>query len=115
LEIPSGGLGEWLAHSLRPLFEDRVVHITEDILVRWRQVVEAGRKRGHTYSEPDVLIAASALVEQLVAVSRDVGEFVEARVPVLDPWTAVLWLAGPPGETLESLDRDDLLDVIGRH
>jgi predicted nucleic acid-binding protein len=108
-------LGEWLAHSLRPLFEDRVVHITEDILVRWRQVVEAGRKRGHTYSEPDVFIAASALVEQLVVVSRDVGEFVEARVPVLDPWTAVLWLAGPPGETLESLDRDDLLDVIVRH
>jgi predicted nucleic acid-binding protein len=108
-------LREWLAHTLRPLFEERVVHITEDILVRWRQVVEAGRKRGHTYSEPDVLIAAAALVEQLVVVSRDVREFVEARVPVLDPWTAAFWFPGQPGETLESLDRDDLLNVIGHN
>jgi predicted nucleic acid-binding protein len=108
-------LREWLAHTLRPLFEERVMHITEDILVRWRQVVEAGRKRGHTYSEPDVLIAASALVEQLVVVNRDVREFVEARVPVLDPWTATFWFPGQPGKTLDSLDRDDLLSVIGHN
>ena len=73
-------LGSWLAHTLRPLFQGRVVPITEDVLLRWRQVVEAGRRRGHTYSEPDVLIAAAALLEQLVVVSRDVGEFVAARV-----------------------------------
>ena len=73
-------LGSWLAHTLRPLFQGRVVPITEDVLLRWRQVVEAGRRRGHTYSEPDVLIAAAALLEQLVVVSRDVGECVAARV-----------------------------------
>jgi hypothetical protein len=61
-------LNAWLAHDLRPLFEGRVVPITEDVLLRWRQVVEAGRRRRHTY-EPDVLIAAAALVEQLAVVS----------------------------------------------
>ncbi|MGH6905563.1 MAG: type II toxin-antitoxin system VapC family toxin [Geminicoccaceae bacterium] len=96
-------LGEWLAHTLRPLFENRVAHVTEDILVRWRHVVEAGRKRGHTGSEPDMFIAAAALVEQLVVVSRDVREFVEARVPVLNPWTAVFWYPGRPERTLEAL------------
>jgi predicted nucleic acid-binding protein len=65
-------LSIWLTHSLRPLFEDRIVEITEDVLFRWRQLVESGRKRGHTYSEPDALIAAASLVEQLVVVSRDV-------------------------------------------
>ena len=44
-------LHAWLAHTLRPLFEGRVVPITEDVLLRWRQVVEAGRRRGHTFSE----------------------------------------------------------------
>jgi predicted nucleic acid-binding protein len=42
-------LNAWLTHTLRPLFEGRVVPITEDVLVRWRQLVDAGRKRGHTY------------------------------------------------------------------
>ena len=78
-------LNAWLAHDLRPLFEGRVVPITEDVLLRWRQVVEAGRQRGHTYSEPDVLIAAAALVERLIVASRDVREFVEAGVPVFNP------------------------------
>lgn len=107
-------LTAWLTHTLRPLFEGRVVPITEDVLVRWRQVVESGRKRGHTYSEPDIFIAAAALVEQLVVVSRDVGEFVEAGTPVLNPWTATFWLPGRPGRTLDSLDRGDLLDVISQ-
>ena len=85
---------------------------TEGILLRWRQIVEAGRKRGHSCSEPDVLIAASALVEQLVVVSWDVGEFVEGRAPV--PGTALFRFPGQPSRTLESLDRDGLLEAIGR-
>ena len=56
----------WLTHTLRPLFEGRVVPLGEDVLVRWRQVVKSGRKRGHTYSEPDVLISAAALADQVV-------------------------------------------------
>jgi predicted nucleic acid-binding protein len=107
-------LNAWLTHTLRPLFEDRVVPITEDVLVRWRQLVEAGRKRGHTYSEPDVLIAASALVERLVVVTRDVREFVEAGAPVLDPWTGTLSLPGRADRRLDSLDSKDLLETIGQ-
>jgi predicted nucleic acid-binding protein len=107
-------LSAWLAHTLRPLFEGRVVPITENVLLRWRQVVEAGRRRGHTYSEPDVLIAAAALVEQLVVVSRDVGEFIEARVPVLNPWTRTFSVPGRPDKTLEGLGRGDLLDMIAQ-
>jgi predicted nucleic acid-binding protein len=108
-------LTTWLTHTLRPLFEDRGVPLSEDVLVRWRQVVESGRRRGHTYSEPDVLIAAAALVEQLVVVSRDVTEFVEGGVSVLDPWTATFWPPGQPKRTLETVERADLLDVISEN
>ena len=105
-------LHAWLANILRPLFEGRVVPITEDVLLRWRQVLEAGRQRGHTYSEPDVLIAAAALVEQLIVASRDVREFVEAGVPVLNPWTSTFSAPGRRDEVVDGLDRPDLLEVI---
>ena len=108
-------LSAWLTHSLRPLFEGRVVPITEDVLLCWRQIVELGRRRGHTYSEPDVFIAAAALVEQLVVVSRDVRDFVAAQVPVLNPWTAMFLSPGRPEMTLEGLGRGDLLDVIDQN
>ena len=88
--------------------------MTEDVAGALAAGHRSGRKRGHTYSEPDVLIAASALVDQLVVVSRDVGEFVEAGVPVLNPWTAELWPPGPPERTVGAIDREDLLEVIGQ-
>jgi predicted nucleic acid-binding protein len=105
-------LNAWLSLTLRPLFEGRVVAMTEDVLVRWRHLVEGGRRRGHTYSEPDVFIAAAALVERLVVVSRDIDHFVHAGAPVLNPWTAALSLPGRPAITLEALDRGDLLEAI---
>jgi toxin FitB len=39
-------LSDWLTHTLRPLFDGRVAPISEAVLVRWRQLVEAGRRRG---------------------------------------------------------------------
>ncbi len=37
-------LNDWLAHKVRPMFERRVLEITEDIMFKWRLLVEAGRK-----------------------------------------------------------------------
>lgn len=79
-------LGDWLALKLRPLFEDRVLEITEDIMLRWRLLVEEGRKTGHTFAQPDLLIAATALHHGLTVVSRDTAEYEAAKVPVLNPW-----------------------------
>src|ERR1039458_9678707 len=50
---------ECLTHKVRPMFEHRVLQITEDIMLRWRLLVEAGRKTGHVFSQPDLLIARS--------------------------------------------------------
>lgn len=106
-------LTAWLDHTLRPLFEGRVVPIDEAVLLRWRQLVEAGRKRGHTYGEPDVLIAASALIEQLVVVTRDVGEFIAAEVAVLDPWKRAFTAPGKTERIIPDPARDDLLESLG--
>jgi predicted nucleic acid-binding protein len=79
-------LNDWLAHKVRPMFEQRALAITEDIMLKWRLLVEDGRKAGHTFSQPDLLIAATALHHGLTVVSRDVGEYQIARAPVLNPW-----------------------------
>lgn len=84
----------WLDRNLRPLFAGRILAITEEVIVRWKTMVVEGRKRGHTFGQPDLFIAAIAALQDLVVVSRDIGEFVEASVPVFDPWTCVLHVDG---------------------
>jgi toxin FitB len=81
-------LNEWLTHKLRPMFEERVLEITEDIILKWRMLVEAGRKSGHTFSQPDLIIAATALHHGLTIVSRDASEYEQADARVFNPWTA---------------------------
>jgi len=80
-------LEEWLEHKLRPLFENRVLEIDEEIMLRWRLLVEEGRKRGHTYSQPDLIIAATALHHGLTIVSRDTRDYAVADVPTVNPWS----------------------------
>jgi predicted nucleic acid-binding protein len=43
-------LNEWLDHKLRPMFEHRVLEITEEVMLRWRLLVEQGRKSGHPFN-----------------------------------------------------------------
>jgi toxin FitB len=80
-------LNDWLAHKVRPMFEQRVLAITEDIMFKWRLIVEEGCKVGHTFSQPDVIIAATGQHHGLTIVSRDTADYVKARVTVFNPWT----------------------------
>jgi predicted nucleic acid-binding protein len=79
-------LNDRLALKVRPMFEQRVLAVSEDIMFKWRLLVEEGRKIGHTFSQPDLIIAATALHRGLTVVSRDVGDYRKARTPVYDPW-----------------------------
>jgi predicted nucleic acid-binding protein len=79
-------LDNWLTGTIRPMFEQRVLAVTEDIMFRWRVLLEEGRKTGHTFSQPDLIIAATGLHHGLTVVTRDRGDFDKARVPVFNPW-----------------------------
>lgn len=103
-------LRSWLDNTLRPLFAGRVLTVTEDVIVRWKTMVVEGRNRRHTFGQPDSFIAAIAALQHLVVVTRDIGEFVEARVPVFDPWTHKLYHHGKetlvrPAVTLEAISK----------
>jgi len=80
-------LTNWLTNHVRPLFTQRVIPVSEDVLFRWRLLVEEGRKVGHTFSQPDLLIAATAHEHGLTVVSRDTREYEKAGVSFLNPWT----------------------------
>jgi predicted nucleic acid-binding protein len=88
--VPDAGrraeLSDWLAHKMRPMFEQRVVPVSEDIMFKWRLLLEEGRKAGHTFSQPDLIIAATGLQHGLTIVSRDTREYQHARVPNFNPW-----------------------------
>ncbi|MDX2159131.1 MAG: PIN domain-containing protein [Hyphomicrobiaceae bacterium] len=101
-------LVQWLDRTLRPLFAGRALAVTEDVLLRWRLMLEAGRKTGHTFSEPDLLIAALAALADLIVVSRDTSEFIAAGVPVFDPWDWTLH-AGGRAHQIADADRADAL------
>ena len=68
------------------MFEQRVLPVSEDIMFKWRLLVEDGRKTGHTFSQPDLIIAATALHHGLTVVTRNVSDYQKACAPVLNPW-----------------------------
>ncbi len=82
--------------------------VTEDALLRWQLMLAAGRNTGHTFSEPDLLIAALAALADLIVVSRHTSEFIAAGVPVFDPWDWTLY-AGGRAQQVTNADMADTL------
>ena len=84
--LKRSAITSWLDHTLRPMFQGRILPVTEEVILRWRLMVEVGRQRKHTYSQPDLFIAATAALRGLTIVTRDPGDFVLTGVAVLNPW-----------------------------
>lgn len=70
----------WL-RALRRDNADRILAVTEDVALAWGRIT-AGRTRGSA----DTLIAATALVHDLILVTRNVTDFDDTGVTVLNPW-----------------------------
>jgi toxin FitB len=81
---------DWLTHKVRPMFEGRVLPISEDVMFKWRLLVEEGRKQGHTFSQPDLIIAATALHHHLTIVTRNTTDFEITKVSLFNPWKEIV-------------------------
>ena len=73
-------LEEWL-RKLRHDHSGRILPITDQIAVEWGRIA-AQRPRG----DADGLIAATAIVHDLIVVTRNVGDFDDTGVSVINPW-----------------------------
>jgi hypothetical protein len=87
-------LTQWLDNTLRPWFTERILPVDEDVVLIWRQLVEMGRKQGYTFSQPDLFIAAIAVLHDLCVVTRNVTDFERAGVPMFNPYA-------PPDSALD--------------
>jgi len=79
-------LNDWLTQRVRPMFIGRILPISEDIMLKWRWLVEEGRKVGHTFSQPDLIIAATGLHHGLTIVTRDTTDYARTGALLLNPW-----------------------------
>lgn len=107
-------VSDWLAHTLRPLFAGRALPLTEDVVLRWRMLLEAGRRRGHNFGQLDLFIAATAAVANLIVVSRDETHFVAAGVPILNPWTVRYTTGSGQEKPAGDLTASDLVSRLTR-
>ena len=82
-----GELERWLRNDVRVWFGDRILAVDEAVLLTWRRLVFEGQKARYTYSQPDALIAATALTHGLGVVTRNVADFERAGVTLCNPWT----------------------------
>ncbi len=79
----AGHLAEWL-RKLRSDHSDRILPITDQIAVEWGRIA-AIRPRG----DVDGLIAATAIVHDLIVVTRNTAVFDDTGASVIDPWDFV--------------------------
>lgn len=49
---------------------------------------EEGRKVGHTFSQPDLIISATAQRRGITVVTRNISDYAKAQVAVVNPWEA---------------------------
>lgn len=79
-------LEPWVRGPLRDWFAGRILEVTEEVILTWRRMVQSSRGRGYTPPETDCLLAATAVVNDLRLVTRNVADFTAIGIPVLNPW-----------------------------
>jgi toxin FitB len=81
-------LETWLGVDLQARFAGRIVPIDAAIADRWGLIAAEAKRRGKTLSVIDGLLAATALHYNLTVVSRNVTDFSNTQVQVLNAWKA---------------------------
>lgn len=76
----AGHLAEWL-RRIRHDHAERILPVTDQISVEWGRIA-AIRPRG----DIDGLIAATAIVHDLILVTRNVVDFEDTGASVINPW-----------------------------
>jgi toxin FitB len=70
-------------------FRGRILPVTQAIAERWGEIDGLRQLAGRPLNMPDGMIAATALVQDLTVVTRNVKDFASLGVAILNPWDAV--------------------------
>ena len=83
------GLQEWLDRDVRVRFAGRILPVTEYVAERWRHLAAAAKRRGVTVTVVDGILAATALEHDLTLATRNIRDFADLGVALLNPWDEV--------------------------
>jgi predicted nucleic acid-binding protein len=81
-------LETWLETELRVRFAGRILPIDAPVADRWGSLAARAKSEGKALATIDGLLAATALHHNLTVVSRNVNDFKNTHVSVLNPWKA---------------------------
>jgi len=76
----------WLIDDLRERFSGRILPINEQVAMTWGQIQGKAELQGKPMPSIDGLIAATALVFNMIVVTRNTSDMEESGVVLLDPW-----------------------------
>ena len=79
-------LEQWLDVDLRKRFAGRILPVDAAIADRWGILTGAMKRNGTPIPLVDAVLAATALHHNLAVVSRNVHDFRNAKVSVINPW-----------------------------
>jgi toxin FitB len=79
-------LRRWVEHDLASQFEGRVLPFDRQAAEIWGALMGDGDRSGRPRATLDTQIAAIALAQELILVTRNVADFAGLSVRTLDPW-----------------------------
>ena len=79
-------LGEWLADEVPIRFEGRILRIDAAVAHECGRILSQTETLGRKMEVMDGFIAATAVVHDLVVVTRNVSHFEQAAQSVVNPW-----------------------------
>ena len=82
-------LEDWLDNEIMPWFADRVLPITLAIAERWGELSAQSNAKGRPRPIIDAVLAATAIKHDLILVTRNVRDYEDLGVTILNPWETV--------------------------
>jgi toxin FitB len=79
-------LEDWLAYDLEAWFAGHILPVDRAVAKRWASLVAQVSRIGRPFPAVDSMIAATAIQHDLTIVTRNVRDFDQVGVEVLNPW-----------------------------
>ncbi len=82
-------LEDWLDNEIMPWLGDRVLPVTLAIAERWGDLSAQLKAKGRPRPMVDAVLAATAFKHDLVLVTRNVADYEDLGVTILNPWETI--------------------------
>lgn len=79
-------LHSWLKENLLVRFDGRIIPLDTKVLMEWGILIARLESTGITLPAIDSLIAATTLTHKLTLVTRNVDDFSETGIEIVNPW-----------------------------